>query len=110
MILSSLSRLRREIGIHALAEGSNAGGAVLGIFLYLLLFAAYWTPSIIAVCRWGKIPNPAGVLIINFFAWFLLFPWVIALVMAVRSRPRPRPMQIQMPPQPGYYEPYQQQP
>jgi hypothetical protein len=96
--------------MHVLADGGNTGGTILGIFLYVLLFAAYWTPSIIAVCRWGKIPNPAGVLIINFFAWFLLFPWVIALVMAVRSRPQP--LQVQMPPQaaPGYYQPYQQQP
>jgi hypothetical protein len=93
--------------MHALAAGNNTGGTILGIFLYILAFAAYWTPSIIAVCRWNKIPNPAGVLITNFFAWFLLFPWVIALVMAVRSQPRPVQMQMPgyypLPPSPGYY-------
>ena len=88
-----------------LASGSNTGGTVLGIVLYVLAFAAYWTPSIIAVCRWGHIPNPAGVLITNFFAWFFLFPWVIALVMAVRSKPQP--VQVQM--APGYYPPQPQQ-
>ena len=78
---------------HLLAAADQSGASPAGVILLILIwgsmFAFYWMPSIIAAFRWRDLPNPGGVLIINFFAWFFIFPWVIALVMAVRSKPQP---------------------
>jgi hypothetical protein len=45
----------------------------------------YWTPTIVAWRR--RVPNLGSVAVVNFFSFFLLVPWVIALAMAARSRP-----------------------
>jgi hypothetical protein len=53
----------------AAASGSNAASTVLGIVLIVVGFAAYWTPTIIAIFRWKDIPNGGGVIVLNFFGF-----------------------------------------
>jgi hypothetical protein len=70
-----------------LAAGGNAGGgSTLGsLALAVALIALYWLPSFIA---WRRHVQGIGqVVIVNFFAFFFLVPWVIALVMAFRHVP-----------------------
>ena len=61
---------------------AQAFAAVIGV---VAAVAFYWLPTIIAA--WRKVPNTGSVAVINFFAFAMLIPWVIALAMAVRTVP-----------------------
>lgn len=71
--------------MHALAAGDSPGSLALGFLLWAAIIAAYWAPSVVALAR--KVPNKGSVVVVNFFAFALLIPWVIALAMACRSKP-----------------------
>jgi len=66
---------------------SQAASAVVGFLVWVLAIAAYWAPTIVSVSR--RLPDTGTVAVWNFFAFFLLFPWIIALAKACRSRPVP---------------------
>jgi hypothetical protein len=70
-----------------IAAASDPAGTIAGLAIWLLIFAAYWTPTIIASVR--KVPNLGSVIVINFFAFVLFVPWIVALAMACRSVPKP---------------------
>ena len=94
--------------MHPLAagSGSNAGATVLGFVIWAVIFAAYWTPTIVGIARRRHIPNVGGVIIINALLGWTVIGWIVALVMAVRSAPRypygRPPYPPQYPPQPPY--------
>jgi len=94
--------------MHVLA-GSSGGSAALGAIVWIIAIAAYWAPTIVALCRRPH-PDLGPVIVWNFFAFFFLFPWIIALVKAVAST-KPQQVQYVAPPgfgpPPGYYPPQQ---
>jgi hypothetical protein len=65
--------------------GSDPGGTILGLVLWVVIFAAYWTPTIIAFAR--HVPAKAQVLIVNLFLGWTFIGWVVALVMSFRAVP-----------------------
>lgn len=58
------------------------GGAAILIILSSLLFFIYFLPSIIAYRK--KQPNFSSILALNILLGWLLIPWVIALVWALK--------------------------
>ena len=66
--------------------GSNAGGTILGLLLWVVIIVAYWTPTIIAGVR--HIQGMGQVVIVNLFLGWPFIGWVVALVMAFRHVPR----------------------
>jgi hypothetical protein len=69
----------------AASAGSDPGGTIVGLAIWALIFAAYWTPAIIAVVR--RVPAAAQVVIVNLFLGWTVIGWVVALVMAFRTVP-----------------------
>jgi hypothetical protein len=76
-----LATVTVALAIALAASGRDAGFTLL----WAALIAFYWLPAIVAWSR--HVPNAGSVTVVNFFAWFLFFPWIIALAMACRSRP-----------------------
>lgn len=68
---------------------SDALNVLMGLIWLLLVFAAYWTPSIVAVCR--KMPNVGSILVVNGFLGWTFIGWIVALAMACGRSPRPQP-------------------
>jgi hypothetical protein len=77
---------------------SDTGSTVLGFAIWAAVIVAYWTPTIVAVCRWKHIPNGGGVIVVNGLLGWTFIGWIVALVMAVRSRPQPLHIQMGQPP------------
>ena len=63
--------------------------------LFLLWFALYFLPTIIAAARDRH--NKGAIFLLNFFLGWTFVGWVVALVWAVSSTPPP-PVVIQQPP------------
>jgi hypothetical protein len=70
------------ITASAAAAGSSAGGTILGFTLLSAMVIAYWVPTFVALAR--HVPNKWQIATVNFFAFFFLFPWVVALVWALK--------------------------
>jgi hypothetical protein len=71
---------------------SVGGSSALRAVLYLVAFAAYFVPTIVALARRGA-ANTGAIGVINIFLGWSLIGWIVALVMACRTRP-----QYKMPP------------
>lgn len=56
--------------------------------LLLILVAAYFLPSIIALSR--SVPHIGSVFVLNLLLGWTFVGWAVALAMAVRSRPASR--------------------
>ena len=50
---------------YQLAAGSDPAGTVAGFVIWAAIFAAYWTPTIVAMVR--RVPAAAQVVIVNLF-------------------------------------------
>jgi hypothetical protein len=59
---------------------------IVGVALLLLLFMAYFLPTIIAAYR--DIPLVGSVLVVNLFLGWTFIGWVVALAMAVAGKER----------------------
>jgi hypothetical protein len=70
----------RPTDILAAGSGSPVGPAILGI----LIFFAYWTPSLLAMGR--HVRNTGSVIIVNAFLGWTVIGWIVALAMACRSK------------------------
>ncbi len=53
-------------------------GSFIGIFVFLLLLAAYFLPTIVALIRHHR--NTLAIFLLNFFLGGTFIGWVIALV------------------------------
>jgi Superinfection immunity protein len=69
----------------AAATASDSGSVVLGLFVWALIIAAYWIPTVIAFAR--HVPNEGSVAVINGFLGWTFIGWVVAMAMACRSVP-----------------------
>lgn len=85
------------------AASGNAGGIAGAIVLGILGFAAYWVPSIVALCRKDAV-NTGGILVVNGFLGWTVVGWIVALAMACKSPPPPQPPGWRYPP-PGWPPP-----
>ena len=79
------------------------------ILITLAAGGLYWLPTIVSAFR--RLPHTGSVAVMNLFA-FVVVPWWLALMMAVRSQPRPQYLYA---PPPGFQPPpvqppYQPQP
>lgn len=70
-------------GYIVASGGSDPAGLVGGFFIWAIIFAMYWIPSIVGGMR--HVRNLGSVVVINFFLGWTLIGWVIALAMACRS-------------------------
>lgn len=72
--------------MHVLAAtgASQAAGVTVGI----MLFIAYWVPSIVAASR--RVRNTGSVIVINLLLGWTVIGWAVALAMACRSADRPQ--------------------
>jgi hypothetical protein len=66
-----------------LAAGTQPGGTVGAFAVTIAGIFLYWLPSLIAWRR--RVPGLGQVVIWNFFTFFFVFPWVIALILAFRE-------------------------
>lgn len=57
--------------------------SVWGIFLFLLSFAFYFLPTIIAIAR--RRDNTLAIFLLNFFLGWTFIGWVAALVWSVKT-------------------------
>lgn len=58
----------------------------MGVVLFILSAAMYFTPSIVAASR--RVPHTGSVIVVNFFTGWTVIGWVVALAMACRSKAR----------------------
>jgi uncharacterized membrane protein len=65
----------------AASTGNGPGGTILAIVITIVVIAFYWLPSFVAWRRGAR--NLGSIIVINFFAFFLMIPWIIALAMAL---------------------------
>lgn len=87
--------------VLASSDDSSGAGTGVGVVLWVILFIAYWIPTIIAVVR--GVPNKGSVIVINFFLGWTFIGWIVALAMSVRSKPDyPQVPPGYYPPPPGY--------
>lgn len=56
-------------------------GSFIGVVVFLLLLAAYFTPTIIALIRHHR--NALAIFLLNFFLGGTLIGWVLALIWSV---------------------------
>jgi DNA-binding transcriptional regulator of glucitol operon len=77
--------------MHPLAD-SSGGSAALGIIVWIVVIAVYWAPTITSAIR--HLPDTGTVAVWNFFGWFFLVPWIVAMAKAARSRPQPGPQYV----------------
>lgn len=68
------------------AGGSDTGATIAGVIGIVAAVFFYWVPTITAWVR--HVPNKGSVAVVNFFAFLLLIPWIVAMAMAMRD-PRP---------------------
>jgi hypothetical protein len=52
---------------------------------FLILFALYWTPTIVAVIR--KSPSAMAIAALNFFLGWTVIGWIIAFVWSLAAIP-----------------------
>jgi len=83
---------------------SQAGSTAIGIIVWIVLVAVYWSPTIVGAI--ARKHNLGTIAVWNLFAFFFFFPWILAWV-KVAEKPQP-PVIIQQPP--GYYYPPPQRP
>jgi hypothetical protein len=67
--------------ITASATAGEPSAFAITVF-WVALFLAYWAPAVVALVR--RVPNLAQIIAVNFFAFFFLIPWVVALVWALK--------------------------
>ncbi len=63
--------------------GAPVGATILGI----LIFAAYWVPSVVALAR--HVRNSGSVMVVNGLLGWTGIGWIVALAMACRSKDVP---------------------
>ena len=70
--------------MNTLAAASQSPGATIaGIIGIVAAVFFYWVPTITAWVR--HVPNKGSVAVVNFFAFLLLIPWIVAMAMAMRD-------------------------
>jgi hypothetical protein len=65
-----------------IAAGGGSGSTAV-VLLAVVIFAAYWLPTIVAAVR--GVPNVGSVVVINLLLGWTFIGWVVALAMAARS-------------------------
>ncbi|WP_190121988.1 superinfection immunity protein [Streptomyces inusitatus] len=60
------------------------GATVIAVAVGVILFIAYFVPTIVAFTR--NVPNSGSVLVINLLLGWTLIGWIVALAMAARSQ------------------------
>jgi hypothetical protein len=70
------------------AQSTGPNAAVITV-VWLLVIAAYWVPTGVALVR--KVPDRGSVAVVNAFLGWTVIGWVVALAMACRSVPRAVP-------------------
>lgn len=82
-------------GLLALIAGTSPDGwggvgrGAGGFALWAAIVAAYWAPVLVGWRR--HVRNLGSIAVINFFAFVLLVPWVVALAMACASNTQEPP-------------------
>ena len=70
--------------MHSLAD-SQAGSTAVGIIVWIVLVAVYWAPTITGAIL--RKHNTSVIAVWNLFAFFFVFPWIMAWV-KVAERPQ----------------------
>ena len=64
---------------------SSVNPSLFGIVGVILLFALYFLPSIIALCR-GKESGTSGIVLVNLFLGWTIAGWLLAFVWSFTGR------------------------